>query len=57
MLPIPPANRKFAIGGMVFWRIREGKIAERWAVLDRAALMQQLAPQSQQVGSAERVQA
>ncbi|HXE04548.1 MAG TPA: ester cyclase [Bryobacteraceae bacterium] len=57
MLPIPPANRKFAIGGMVFWRIREGKIAERWAVLDRAALMQQLAPQSQPVGSAERVQA
>jgi len=46
MLPIPPANRSFAISGMVFWRIREGKIAERWAILDRAGLMQQLAPKS-----------
>ena len=28
--------------GMVFWRIAGGKIAERWANLDRATLMQQL---------------
>ena len=46
MLPFPPANRSFEISGMVFWRIREGKIAERWAILDRAGLMQQLAPKS-----------
>ena len=47
MLPFPPANRNFAISGMVFWRVKENKIAERWAILDRAGLMQQLAPKSQ----------
>jgi predicted ester cyclase len=27
---------------MVFWRIRDGKLAERWATLDRMGLYQQL---------------
>jgi predicted ester cyclase len=31
---------------MVFWRIRDGKIVERWATLDRLGLQQQLAPKS-----------
>ncbi len=42
MLPIPPTNRAFKFTGMVFWRIRDGRIAERWAVLDRLGLQQQL---------------
>ena len=57
MLPFPPANRGLDITGMVFWRLDGGKIAERWAVLDRAGLMQQLAPQPQAALSAERVDA
>ena len=57
MMPFPPANRGFAITGMVFWRLDGGKIAERWAVLDRAGLMQQLAPQPQAAVAAERVDA
>ena len=28
--------------GMVFWRIREGKLVERWAGIDRLGLQQQL---------------
>jgi steroid delta-isomerase-like uncharacterized protein len=43
MVPIPATNRAFTITGMVFWRIRDGKIAERWAMLDRLSLQQQLA--------------
>jgi predicted ester cyclase len=27
---------------MVFWRIVDGRIAERWAVLDSAAMQRQL---------------
>jgi hypothetical protein len=27
---------------MVFWRIRDGKLAERWVTLDRMGLYQQL---------------
>jgi predicted ester cyclase len=29
---------------MVFWRIRDDKIVERWATLDRLGLQQQLTP-------------
>lgn len=41
-MPIPPTNRQFSFTGMVFWRIREGKIVERWATIDRLSLQQQL---------------
>jgi steroid delta-isomerase-like uncharacterized protein len=42
MLPVPATNRAVEFTGMVFWRIRDGKIAERWAVIDRFGLQQQL---------------
>jgi len=44
MMPFPPTNRAVAFTGMVFWRIRDGRIVERWATIDRAGLQQQLAP-------------
>jgi predicted ester cyclase len=44
MMPFPATNRSFAFTGMVFWRIRDGKIVERWATIDRLGLQQQLAP-------------
>ena len=39
---IPVTNRAFAFTGMVFWRIRDGQIVERWATIDRLGLQQQL---------------
>ncbi len=46
MMPIPATNRAFAFSGMVFWRIREGRIVERWATIDRFGLQQQLTAKS-----------
>ncbi len=46
MMPVPATNRAFAFTGMVFWRIRDGKIVERWATIDRLGLQQQLTPKS-----------
>jgi|SRR5271165_6799488 len=42
ILPVPPTNRRFTVTAMVFWRIRDGQIVERWATLDRLGLQQQL---------------
>ncbi|HZQ51410.1 MAG TPA: ester cyclase [Bryobacteraceae bacterium] len=44
MIPFPATNRAVTFTGMVFWRIRDGKIVERWATIDRLGLQQQLAP-------------
>jgi steroid delta-isomerase-like uncharacterized protein len=41
-MPVPATGRPFSFTGMVFWRIRDGKIVERWATIDRLALQQQL---------------
>jgi steroid delta-isomerase-like uncharacterized protein len=38
----PPTNRRFVIKGMVFWRISNGRIAERWAAVDRLGVREQL---------------
>jgi len=46
LLNLAPTNRSFVLTGMVFWRIRDGQIVERWATLDRLGLQQQLAPKS-----------
>ena len=46
MIPAPVSNRAFTFTGMVFWRIREGKIVERWATIDRLGLQQQLTAKS-----------
>jgi steroid delta-isomerase-like uncharacterized protein len=39
---IEPTGRPIEIGGIVIWRIEEGKIAERWANIDTAGLLRQL---------------
>lgn len=46
MLPVPVSNRPFSFTGMVFWRVRDGQIVERWANIDRLGLMQQLTAES-----------
>jgi predicted ester cyclase len=46
MIPVAVTNRGFRFTGMVFWRIREGKIVERWAIIDRLGLQQQLTAKS-----------
>ena len=37
-----PTGKTISFDGMVFWRVADGKIAERWAVLDSAAMQRQL---------------
>ena len=46
MMPVPVTNRTVSFTGMVLWRIRDGKLVERWATIDRLGLQQQLAPKS-----------
>jgi len=38
---LAPTGRRFAFTGMVFWRVRQGKVAERWAEIDFGALTAQ----------------
>ena len=46
IVPVPVGNRPFSFTGMVFWRVRDHQIAERWANIDRLALIQQLTADS-----------
>jgi steroid delta-isomerase-like uncharacterized protein len=39
---IAPTGRRFEFRGMTFWRIRDGRIVERWAEVDFASLKEQL---------------
>ncbi|MBW4522397.1 MAG: ester cyclase [Scytolyngbya sp. HA4215-MV1] len=39
---IPATGKRFILKGIVVWRIREGRICERWATLDQFGLCQQL---------------
>ncbi|HVZ70217.1 MAG TPA: ester cyclase [Rhizomicrobium sp.] len=39
---IAATGRPVEFSGMVFWRVNNGKIAERWAYLDNAQMMKQL---------------
>lgn len=39
---IAPTGRHVEFRGMVFWRIQDGRICERWAEIDFAALERQL---------------
>lgn len=41
-LALAPTGRSFVFSGMVFWRFAGGRLAERWAEIDRMGLMQQL---------------
>ncbi len=44
LMGIPPTGKQFVLKGIVIWRIRDGKICERWATLDQFGLRQQLSP-------------
>lgn len=39
---VAPTGKKIRFEGIVIWRIEDGKLAERWAQIDRLGLMQQL---------------
>lgn len=39
---IDPTGRRVRMEGMVFWRLANGRVAERWAVLDTESLQRQL---------------
>ncbi|MBI3678243.1 MAG: ester cyclase [Proteobacteria bacterium] len=39
---VPATNKMLSFPGMVFWRIKNGKLAERWAMLDMMTIAQQL---------------
>jgi steroid delta-isomerase-like uncharacterized protein len=41
---VPATNKVITFEGMVFWRIVNGKLTERWAILDTAAIARQLRP-------------
>jgi predicted ester cyclase len=43
---LPPTNRHTTPSGMVFWRIRDGQIVERWGNLDRLGLQRQFSAES-----------
>ena len=39
---VPPTGRRFSAAGMVFTRLRGGKIAEQWRIVDVFGMLQQL---------------
>src|SRR5262245_2966473 len=39
---LPATGRKVSATGMTFWRLKDGKLAEEWGLVDRLAVMQQL---------------
>jgi steroid delta-isomerase-like uncharacterized protein len=39
---IAPTGKRFEFTGIVFWRVREGRIVERWAEVEFSALIAQL---------------
>ena len=43
MFGLPPTNARFAVKGIVIWRLKSGLLAERWGVTDLFSLRQQLA--------------
>ena len=42
LIGIPATGRQVTMSGMQFFRIREGRIVERWGVFDRIGVMRQL---------------
>lgn len=43
MMGIPPTGRMFTAMGLAIWRISDGKIVERWNVVDFWGILRQLA--------------
>ena len=39
---IPPTNKSFSIAGIDIFRLRDGKLAEHWHVVDQLSMLQQL---------------
>lgn len=39
---LPPTGKRIEIGGIAIARIEDGKIAERWVMVDQLGMMQQL---------------
>jgi steroid delta-isomerase-like uncharacterized protein len=39
---IPPTGKRFSIGGLAAFRIRDGKIAEHWGLYDMQSIPEQL---------------
>ena len=42
LMGIPPTGKRVEVGGITIFRVRDGKIVERWAQLDTYGQMQQL---------------
>jgi steroid delta-isomerase-like uncharacterized protein len=42
LMHIPPTGRTVTLAGINIFRLRDGKIVERWGVLDQLSFMQQL---------------
>ena len=42
MMGRPPTGNKMSIGGIVIFRVTDGKLVERWGQLDAMGLMQQI---------------
>lgn len=43
-LGVPASGKQLQLRGIEIWRLSEGKIVERWGVIDAAGVMEQLAP-------------
>ncbi len=54
-LGVPATGRQVTVAGMEFYRLADGQIAERWAVVDIAGLLRQLAPPPPAALTGERV--
>ena len=39
---MPPSGRTVTLPGINIWRVRDGRIVERWGRLDELALLRQL---------------
>jgi len=41
---VPPTGKQLQVRGMEIWRLENGKIVERWGVVDTGGVMEQLGP-------------
>jgi len=43
-LGVPATGKKLQVRGIEIWRLADGKIVERWGVVDAAGVMEQVTP-------------